>query len=249
MDRAERAGGVQLVVGDVDRDDVGARRRGDLHRREPRAAPGAVDRDPLAAADPRLVDDPVEGRHVAAGERGDVGEADALGHLDQVDVGEADHDVLGEGAPVRDPGHQGVHVLADVLVAAAAELARALAGVHREDDAGPLLPTPDVAADLHHGAGELVAEHERGLDPRSAGPELPGPQGPVGPADAVRPDPHDRAVRRADGVGHVLEDERAVEFLDDCGAHGAASSCCGVKTRGAGSRHAKSTGSSGGPGS
>jgi hypothetical protein len=42
---------------------------------------------------------------------------------------------------------------------------------------------------------------------------------PIGPADAVRADAHDRAVRRADWIGNVAHDERLVESLDNGCTH------------------------------
>jgi hypothetical protein len=75
------------------------------HREADAAA--AVDGDPVAGRDVDAVDQPVERRGEAAAEPGDVDRVDVFGELDDVVVGVADGELLGEGAGWKETNPSG----------------------------------------------------------------------------------------------------------------------------------------------
>ena len=215
-DRAQLLREGELLVRDVDRDHVGAERGRDLHRREPHAA-AAVHRDPLACSHLRLIHEAVERGHVAAAHARRLDEADRLGERDQVHVGEGH-----AGAPpVAAPRHHArrEHRVADVVVAAPAPLAAALAHAERDEDAVALPPARDPGPDLVDHAAELVAEDVRQRELEADPAPVAHPQVPVGAADAVRLDADDDTLLGRRRVGHVADDERLADAFHDRGSH------------------------------
>jgi hypothetical protein len=103
---AQFLGLLEFVRGGVDGDDVRPEGVGDVDRREADAA-AAVDGDPVAGRDVDAVDQPVERRGEAAAEPGDVDRVDVFGELDDVVVGVADGELLGEGAGWKETNPSG----------------------------------------------------------------------------------------------------------------------------------------------
>ena len=216
-DRAELPGQGELGRVEVHADDVRPRGRGDHDCGEPDAAT-AVNRDPLAGADPALVDDRAEGRREAAAEAGRGGERHAFGQGYEIEVGLMDGDVFGEGAPMGEA--RLLLVQADLLMPGVALGAAAAAADERHGDLVARLPSGHVLAHGLDHAGQFV--------PRNMGERdvavVAHPSMPVAAADAGGRDPQDDTMRRGARVRDRDQLRFFPEFLEQDGFHGGASS-------------------------
>src|SRR5262249_36328891 len=108
------------------------------------------------------------------------------------------------------------------VVTGATPLAGAFATAERHDHAVARLPPGHVGPDLLDHAAELVADDHGKLrddaDPRP----VALPDVPVAPADPVRLDAKDHAVRQERRVRDVANDEGLLRGLENGGAHGCA---------------------------
>jgi hypothetical protein len=64
-----------------------------------------------------------------------------------------------------------------------------------------------------------MAEYEGRLNGETTPLPIAGPEMPVGPADSVRTNSDDGAIRRACGVGDVADDQGLVQFFNNGCAH------------------------------
>jgi hypothetical protein len=164
---ADPAGDGQGIVGDVGRDDLGraavARHEDDEHT--DRAAPRHE--DPLALDRPRLrrgVEADGQGlRHRRLGHAHLIRDRDRLLGPDRQTLSEA---ALGMGEAHRASDEVHIQALMPHPLAAVTAAPARSARVHGDAGAGRHRRHP--CADLHDGAGDLVAEHHRLLDPHGA---------------------------------------------------------------------------------
>ena len=215
--RAERAGDLEPLGDAVDGDDLGgARGAGHLDGAEPdRTEP---EHDGGVTGHQAPVRHGVEpgAHHVPGEQRGVAGQA--VGHPAQDQVGLGDEDLLGLRAGERSQRgavaeHAGLVAL--VEVAAQAEEAVAAGGVEAAEDAVADADPVDALSRGDHGAHELVADHEAGLDLHPAVVDVE-----VRAADAGGLDGDDRVVvGQKLGLGHVVDTDLAGSLEGD-GLHG-----------------------------
>jgi hypothetical protein len=189
-----------------------AARDRDHHRGQAEPA-AAVHSEPVAGSHPSACDDGSIGGREPATKTGCDVETEPVRKRYRVDIGDIDHDVLGERAPVGEA--RLLLVIADLVLPSPAAGAVA-AGTHeRRGDALADVPAPYLRADLDDLASELVPRDVRQDDVRI----VPRPGMPVAPAQAGCGDPDDGAVGRADGIGNLVYLRQFTEPLEQNCAH------------------------------
>ena len=211
-DRADFLREIELFVGQVDGDDIGAHGARDHDRRQADAA-AAVHGDPFAGCDAALVDDGAEGCDEAAAQTRGGGEVHLLGELHEIRVGEVERDIFGEGAPGGEARLE--LIFADLVVAGDAFEAMAAAGNEGHGDAVALLPAGHAAADRGNPAGELVAGDVRQADVGI----VSHPAVPVAAAEPSRLDLDYDAFRRGRRVWNVADGGRLAKRFKNNGFH------------------------------
>ena len=157
VDRGHRADllrEIQLVIGPVDRDHIGAHGAGDHDRRQPDAA-AAVDGNPLSRQHSAPIDDRPKRRDEAAAEACCGGVVQLLRQPHEVGVGKVERHIFGERAPRREARLE--LVLADLVIARIAFVAMPAAGGERHGDAVARAPLRDLASDRHDRSRQFMA--------------------------------------------------------------------------------------------